>query len=146
MACCSSSTSFLHHDVVDLDVYQLLLLDGERCVWAEFVTELFFHYHFEAFVVSLGFCEKLLVVFLVCEDAVILQALLSEFLEVVTVPVFVADSICVTTAAAEQGVSPRFNVVLFVVGPVTMRLSIEYVNHQQVLFFVFAPIEIRCSS
>ena len=138
--------SFLHHYVVDLDVNQLLLLDRERSVWTEVATKLFFHHHFESFVVSLGFCEELLVVFLMREDTVVLQALLSEFLEDVTIPVFVADSVRVATAAAERGVSSRFSMVLFVIGPVTMRLSIEYVNHQQVLLIIFSQIEIRCSS
>ena len=114
----------MNHDVVDFDIDQALFGDGECGSWAEFWAELLPHDHLEAFVVSLGFGEELLVALVMGEDAVVLEALFLEGGEDIAFPIFVADVVRVAAAAAILGISSRSTVMLFEVWPVSVRLSI----------------------
>ena len=73
------------------------------------------------------------------EDAVVLEVLFLEAGEDIAFPIFVADVVRVAAAAAILGISSRCSVMLFEVWPVSVRLSIENMNHNQILFRGFAP-------
>jgi hypothetical protein len=135
----------INHDIVDFDIDQALFGDGECGGWAQFWAKLLPHDHFEAFIISLGFGEELLVGLVMGEDAVILEVLFLEAGEDIAFPIFVADVVCVAAAAAILGIRSRCSVMLFEVWPVSVRLSIKNMNHNQILFLGFAPSQSSCS-